>query len=270
MGVTQSDIVVTAFAVTLVLLILASFGIIFTLIHKKKQQANKKERQLMQSEFNHAILQTQVEIQEQTLNNISQEIHDNIGQVLSLVKLNLNSLVPTTEDRVQDKIIETRQLITKVLLDLRDLSRSLHGDKIAELGLSVAIAAELKILQNTGHFTTSLAVTGAVYKLEPKQEMVIFRIVQEAMNNAIKHSGGRHIGVSIHYSPELFTLSVQDNGIGFNPANLSVADSGIGLKNMQNRAALVKAHFFISSPAGGGTQVNINIPRFPVKNVSTT
>jgi signal transduction histidine kinase len=90
-----------------------------------------KENLLLQAKFQQALLQTQIEIQEQTLTTISQEIHDNIGQVLSLAKLNLNTLQPDEHEKLKD----TKMLVSKAINDLRDLSRSMHGDKIADLGL---------------------------------------------------------------------------------------------------------------------------------------
>ena len=259
MSSAQSDIVIAVFAGTLILLLLASFGIIFTLIHKKKQQANKKEKELMQTQFQHAILQTKVEIQEQTFKNISQEIHDNIGQVLSLAKLNLSSFPVENDPGLQTKIDETKNLISKALHDLRDLSRSLHGDKIAELGLQDSINAELKILQNTGQYQTSLSITGAQFRMEAQKEMVLFRMVQEAMNNAIKHSKAKHIDIMLDYKPDIFRLSVTDDGIGFDPTTLQTASTGIGLRNMQDRAEMIGAVFSLCSGPGNGTQVNVEL-----------
>ena len=146
---------------------------------------------------------------------------------------------------IQTKVNDTKQLVSKALRDLRDLSRSMHGDKIAELGLQASIESELKILQNTGQFTTSLRVDGSLYNLEPQKEMVLFRMVQEALNNAIKHSKAKNIEVRIQYEPTIFRLSIIDNGIGFNPSTLQSSETGIGLKNMQNRAALINALFHI-------------------------
>jgi len=96
----------------------------------------------MKSQFEQELLQTQIEIQEQTLKTISQEIHDNVGQVLSLAKLNLN----TFEANPEGKLKNTKELVSKAINDLRDLSRSLHGEKIGEIGLQEAIVNELKIL----------------------------------------------------------------------------------------------------------------------------
>ncbi|MEO6730533.1 MAG: sensor histidine kinase [Ferruginibacter sp.] len=205
------------------------------------------------------ILQTQIEIQEQTLKNISQEIHDNIGQVLSLAKLNINTFAVNPDEATQIRVEDTKQLISKALRDLRDLSRSMHGDKIAELGLQQAIADELKLLQNTGKFLTNIVIAGSPYKMEQQNEMVIFRMLQEALNNAIKHSKAKNIEVNLQYDSEAFQLTIRDDGIGFDPSALQSAETGIGLKSMQNRAALIGAEFRLDSNTEQGTSIHIEL-----------
>ena len=154
----------------------------------------------MQSLFQNELLQTQLEIQEQTLKTISEEIHDNVGQVLSLAKLNLN----TFEINPEKKLTDTKQLISKAINDLRDLSRSMHGDRIAELGLQQSVADEFQILENSGEFKTHLKITGELYKLPPQKEMVLFRIVQEALNNCIKYSKAKNIILELNYAADSF------------------------------------------------------------------
>jgi signal transduction histidine kinase len=98
--------------------------------------------------FQQTLLQSQLEIQEQTLKNISQEIHDNIGQALTLVKLNLNTMDFDLNEQSNQKIITSKELISKAINDLRDLSRSLNTDIIADLGLQNAIEQELILVIN--------------------------------------------------------------------------------------------------------------------------
>lgn len=261
MGPQGEDIDITIIYLTLGFLLFAVFLIFFIAIYRVRLNRHVKERMQMKVKFDHAILQTQLEIQEQTLKNISQEIHDNIGQVLSLAKLNLNSFPPISDQAVQTRVDDTKHLVAKALRDLRDLSRSMHGDKIAEIGLKAAITAELKLLQNTGNFTTDLLVNGAEYTQDTQTEMVLFRMVQESLNNTVKHSKAKNIKVQMDYDPDTFVLSVTDDGVGFDPATLSPAETGIGLKNMQNRAALIGAIFTLNAARNEGTQVTITLAR---------
>ena len=142
----------------------------------------------------------------------------------------------------------------------RRLSCSLYGDKITELGLQEAIENELKILQNTGQFETHFDITGEPCKLEPQKEMVLFRIVQEALHNSVKHSKANKLKVWMNYQPCTFTLTIIDDGMGFNTAILPSSKTGIGLKSMQTRAALIGGEFSIHSSENNGTSISIVIP----------
>jgi signal transduction histidine kinase len=203
-----------------------------------------QERELLQSQHQQALLQTQIEIQEQTLKTISEEIHDNIGQVLSLAKLNLNTLPNSDEPKIQD----TKNLVSKAITDLRNLSHSMHGDIIAELGLQQSIVNELRIIESTKAFATALKVTGAAFKLNAQKEMVLFRMVQEALHNIVKHL------------PTVFTLTVADNGKGFDLTLLNEQGNGIGIHSMHNRAKIIGASFNMSSTLGNGTVITIQLP----------
>ena len=237
--------------VTIVILFLTVTLVLFTLAYQSRKNRHVNEKQLLQTQFQQALLQTQLEIQEQTLKNISEEIHDNVGQVLSLAKLNLF----TFETNSGQKLEDTKNLVSKAINDLRNLSRSMHGDIIAELGLQQSIANELAIIENTRQFVTTLKVMGIAYKLDKQKEMVLFRIAQEALNNCIKYSKAKNITVELSYDTDQFLLSVTDDGIGFDATNTA----GIGLKSMQNRAALIGGIFLLHSSPGKGTTISIEL-----------
>jgi signal transduction histidine kinase len=217
----------------------------------------------LQSQFSQTLLQTQLEIQEQTLKNISQEIHDNIGQALTLAKLNLNTL-PGVNNEQQEKVTTTKGIISKAISDLRDLSRSLDTDYIQEMGLQKAIAYELELIKKTGTLETSMTVDGAAFRFEKQKELILFRIVQETFNNIIKHAGAKNIFVVVSYTPTLFSLSIKDDGRGVNlqPLNEGKDNNfGLGIRNMHNRAKLIGAEFSMSSTIGQGTEVIITLPK---------
>ena len=256
----QYDIVISIVVASCIFLMLVCFCIALILVYKKRKTQHQQEKTILSQEFQQALLQTQLEIQEQTLKTISEEIHDNVGQVLSLAKLNLNTVDSITDQQTQSKINSTKDLVSKAINDLRDLSRSLYGEKIGETGLQEAIANELKILQNTGQFETELHFTGEVYKSDPQKEMVLFRIVQEALHNAVKHAHATHLKVKMIYQPASFTLTIKDDGKGFSPEALESSQTGIGLKSMQNRAALIGAEFLLQSSEKNGTSITIELP----------
>jgi two-component system, NarL family, sensor kinase len=244
---------------TIVLLTLVLFIIFFVLVHYRKQAISQNIQKQMQSHFQQELLRTQIEIQEQTLKTISQEIHDNVGQVLSLAKLNLATF-PTLGELQSNKINDTKNLVSKAIIDLRNLSRSMFGDQLQEMGLAKAIDNELSIVHSTGLFDTSLSVGNNVRKLEPQIEIVLFRMVQEAINNIIKHAKATRIHIDIGYEPNQFHISINDNGKGFDLNNNNQSSGGMGLKSIQNRAALIGATFNIESDKGKGTTLSLHIP----------
>jgi len=241
---------------TIVLVAFVGFVVLLAYLFTTRKNKLLQEKQLMKTQFEQELLQTQLEIQEQTLKTISEEIHDNVGQVLSLAKLNLN----TFENNPGKKLQATKDLVSKAINDLRDLSRSLHGDKITETGLQEAVSNELKILQNTGQYDTSLQLNGDPYKLEPQKEMVLFRIVQEALHNSVKHAKATAMEVQLNYSPAVFSLTIRDDGKGFDSKTLTATNTGIGLKSMKNRAAMIGGSFSIQSDENKGTCISVDLP----------
>src|SRR4030095_11999070 len=171
----NQELIIGVLAVTFVFVILVLFAMLFLLIHKKKIRKNLYERQQLQSQYQQTLLQTQLEIQEQTLKNISQEIHDNIGQVLSLAKLNLNTMPSTNDEVLQQKILNSKELVSKAIVDLRDLSRSLDTDYVQEMGLQRAIENELEMIKKTGTIETNMIVEGSMFRLQKQNELILFR-----------------------------------------------------------------------------------------------
>ncbi len=251
----DSEIILVIVASTLVLLLLVGFLVTFVLFHQKKKVLYYKNTQLLKSTYEQELLKTQIEIQEQTFVNIRQEIHDNIGQVLGLAKLNLNTIPDAG-----DKIIESKNLISKAIVDLRNLSQSLHGDRIAEIGLQAAINKEVNSLNNSGIYIATLNTSGQAVKLDTQKTMVIFRMVQECLNNIVKHAEAKEITINLNYLDLKLELCINDNGKGFDIEKLAIDQQGLGLKSMDNRATLIGADLKIVSVANVGTKITVTLP----------
>ncbi len=248
---------VTALFVTLFVLFVSFYSKVL-----EKQNSMLLQEQSLRNEYEETILRTQLEIQEQTLKTISEEIHDNIGQALSLAKLKLNTLKYEQPDLLVEKINDSRDLVSKAIRDLRDLSRSLNTDSIASMGLVRAIELELELFRKSG-FQTTLYTEGEVRKMEPQQELILFRIVQESLNNIIKHADAHNIRVTALYTANELDLQVEDDGKGAAPAELDMDGNSyksLGLRNMHNRARMIGGTFAIHSVPGNGTIIKLNIP----------
>lgn len=241
---------------------LVVFIVLFIFLYQKRYYRHLREKEQLKVQFSQELLHAQLEIQEQTLKNIAQEIHDNIGQELSLAKLNLNTMDINKQSELITKINTSKDLVSKAIQDLRDLSRSMNTDSIAAMGLPKAIGYELDMIRRSEVCHTSLAIHGNIVRLNEQKELILFRIVQESLHNIIKHAEAKNIDVSIIYSDLTLQLSIIDDGKGFEISDADKKDSdlGMGLHNMQNRAKLIGAEFMVSSRKNTGTQVRLVLP----------
>lgn len=245
-----------------IFLTLALLFVVFIIISVRRRKRLSMEKEQLRIAFEKELLHTQLEIQEQTLKTISQEIHDNIGQALSLAKLNLNTMDTASPEELQAKIVNSKNLVSKAIQDLRDLSRTMNTDHIAALGFTRSLEMELEIMRKSG-FKSAFRIEGNVQKLEPRRELILFRIVQEVLNNVIKHADAETITVTAKYEAENLKLTVQDNGRGFDRkavAGTGDKTAGQGLQNMESRSRIIGANFSIVSKPGSGTTIIIDIP----------
>lgn len=245
-------------ATSLVLIALSCFLVVIVSVYTKRQRDNRIQQEQLKASMQQEILRAQLEIQEQTLKNISQEIHDNIGQTLSLAKLNLNTLPPIKQDGIGEKLLHTKELVTKAIHDLRALSKMLNTDAVLASGLIKALESALNQLERSGVFQTELNIVGSPVKLDSKKELILFRMVQEAIANSIRHSGSTKITVSIKFGDNC-VLSICDNGSGFHQDQVQ-EETGLGLKNMKNRCQIIGATLNLQSHKNHGTQVEITLP----------
>lgn len=245
---------------TILFLLVALFMVSFLFLYRKRQQSFAREKTAMQDAFQRELLQSQLEIQETTLQNIAQEIHDNIGQTLSLAKLNLNTLDPA-KPNWEDKTRTSKELVSKAIQDLRSLSKTMYSEAVLASGLCKAVAHELSLLQASGASHTSLQINGEPERLPPQTELILFRIVQEALHNIIKHAKATLVSVKIWADENTLYVLIADNGVGFDIAlQNNGVDGGAGLRNMLNRARLIGGECKLHSAPEKGTQIELYIP----------
>ena len=215
------------------------------------------------NEFETQLLKTQLELQELTLQNISQEIHDNIGQALTFAKLNINTIDLYKVEETQSKLAASRNLINKAIQDLRNLSRTSNIDFIHEAGLAASIKYQLLFLEKTGLYNTFFHTSDAYYETEPDTEIVLFRVVQELLSNIVKHAEATAIEVNMDYRQHELIIAVNDNGKGFGQTveNAICYEKGFGLRNMKKRINVIHGRLYIDSTPGRGTRVQIEVPR---------
>lgn len=216
------------------------------------------------------VLETEIEIQEQTFQFISMEIHDNITQVLSLAKLHLNCLELNTDYENRTRLHSSKELISKSLIDLSSLSKSLDSDLIESHGLHHAIEFEIERWRKFSKNSIVLEVTTKVNFMDKQKELLIFRIIQEALNNVIKYAEASFVKVVIAKEDDKLLITISDNGSGFDLKAVyekKKAGQMAGLKNMRQRAESLNGELEIKSSPGEGCSIITRIP-FESKNLT--
>ncbi|MBC7920156.1 MAG: sensor histidine kinase [Ferruginibacter sp.] len=250
-------------AITLLLLLITAFVVVFFFIYQHQYHTHLQEKEDMQNTYQQELLKAQLEMKEQTLHTISQEIHDNIGQILSLVKLNLSAVLLEDDNPAARKIMDTKDLVSKAIQDLRNLSKTLNTEYISHQKLSESLQFELDLIQKSGLYETNLRVDGAERPFDPQKQLIIFRIAQEILNNIIKHARARRIAIVLNYRPDSLNVSIEDDGAGFDASALPQAnghEKGTGIGNVYHRAKLIGADFVINSHLGKGTLAHLSLP----------
>lgn len=258
----SEDIIVAIILASILVVVLAVFTLLFFLVFVRKKRILQKNKEELSLNYEKALLQTTVEIQEQTLNYISREIHDNIGQVLSFVKLSLGNTNKLNDLEKQNKIDEGVALIADVISDLRDLSKSLSFEKIKKEGLCQVIRNEADRLKRSNVISAAVTIDGSEVNLGEERELLLFRIFQEITNNSLKHSESSVLLINLNFADHLFIMTVEDKGKGFDCGDLDKFQ-GLGLNNIRQRAALIGATATIESSFGVGccTIISLDLSR---------
>lgn len=242
-------------------LLLVGFIVTMLVLYQRRQHRQEQEMAIIKDKYEKEVLRSQLEIQENTFKTIAQELHDNIGQTLSVVKLSLSVLPIENEHPAFEQSKNLLELLNKAVYDLSDLTKSLHTDRIAQVGLVESMKYELATIKRTGVMDVHFNVKGVEFELAEQKAVFLFRMFQEMLHNILKHSKATKISVCVNYSEdEVFTLKIEDNGIGFDLAEKrqSVSSTqGVGLKSLYNRAQLMGADINIVSNKGEGTSITI-------------
>jgi two-component system NarL family sensor kinase len=220
-----TTILVILFA-SLALLSFTLFIVILSFLYYKRILADKIELETVKLNYEKALMSIQLEVQEATFLKISKEIHDNISLGLTLAKLHINSYLDESEG-VKIDLRSTIELISKSLVDLNDLSKSLDGEQMLIFGLYEAIESEVGVIAKMGIYRVEYEIEGDVVFLNSDIELVLLRILQESLNNILKHARAKTIVVELNFVEDLLKMRISDDGRGF---DLETIKSNRGIK----------------------------------------
>jgi len=250
----NSDQIISIVSFLFFVILLFLFFISLGLRYRKR----KKENELLKTSYLLEIQKVHSEIQEETLRYVSRELHDNLGQIASLIKINLNTInTALLPQDIGEKVEATRGLMRRLTRDIKILSvglNKLHPDH----SFVDAVKNEISQLNKTGVFTATLTISNDFIEPQQEKSLMVFRMVQEVINNIIKHSQATTMNAHFFYKNGASVIELHDNGIGFN-VNEPLRPDSSGLSNLRNRACFINADLKISSRKSMGTMVTITL-----------
>ena len=243
----ENESVVLIISTLLVLFIVIALIILFTVFQKKKNSLVEEQKEA-KKRFETEIAETQIEIREETLRNISWELHDNIGQLLTLAKIQL-------QNATKENINDVSETITRGLTEVRALSKLINPEAINNINLKEAVQLEVDRFNRLNFIDAKLNILGVEKEIDKKHNIIIFRILQEFFSNTIKHSKASTLKVILDYKDGFLEITAEDNGVGFSSESKK---DGIGLLNIKKRAKLINAEINFISEENKGTTLKID------------
>ncbi len=253
-------LIIIGIAGTSIFLLISAFVVFFVVFYQKRMLQKKMELQDKDAEYQRNMLQSTIDSQEKERKRIAAELHDGVGAMLSAAKLNLGMLlsgaIPKEENT--EAIDETKAMIDETIETVRRISKDLLPSSLEQFGISQAVEELCEKLSNTSTKIT-FEQNNSKFELDVDQELLLYRITQELINNALKHAQASEIKVRLN-AAEYITLSVIDNGIGFDK-KLIEGDikKGVGLYNIENRVSLLNGELLFDSEKGKGTSITIKL-----------
>lgn len=233
---------IVAFCIASVLIIL------FVIFQSKKNKLLLKQKEA-EKHFEKEITNSKIEIREETFRNISWELHDNIGQLITLAKVQMQNESDTQE---------VGETLSKALTELRSLSKQTNPEALEAISFTKAVENEIDRFNRLKFLDADLKIKGEEVELGNKNEIVLFRILQEFFSNTVKHSKATQLNLVLEYRKKYMKIIAEDNGIGFNLKNETAKETaGIGLLNIAKRAELIGATSKLKSAIGKGTKLTI-------------
>ena len=196
---------------------------------------------------------------EQEKLQLSKELHDSLGPLLSLAKMNISNLPLEKNSEAVKRSEDVKKLLSDSIAEVRSISNSLMPSLLSKQGLRSALTDFAEQVNNAGEVELIFSMESNS-AFDSETEINIYRIVQETVNNALKHSKASTVDLIVRETSSAISVEIKDNGIGFNIADLK-NKKGNGMNNIYSRADLMKATIEIRSANGSGTQIHLLIPK---------
>ena len=246
----ESQILLILFGGIFLAFLMSVFVVAMVVIHRQRQVQNRQKLDRIQAEHEKMLLNVENEIQQETLSHIGRELHDNIGQLLSLAKISLHSAKP-------EKQVEGKEYINQIIKEVRALSKTLNMDWVESVTLDDFILQQLEKIQSTGFCQTSFVSDHSFQELKKDQKLVLIRVIQESLNNAIKHAQPTKIVIQVSHHATIRKIEIIDDGKGF---DTNLQSTGSGMYNLTKRMETIGGKFNLTSTVNKGTHITLELP----------
>lgn len=244
------SIILSILIIAVIICLFILFAVFSYLRNRRRRILYESERLVLMQQHKNELLNQKLLAQQQTMQHIGREIHDSVGQKLTLASLYAKQIELSGNLDARSKLKDIGLIIDESLSELRHLSKSLSDPSKFHDNLAKLISDEAKRINSAGICFISIVGTGIDSVIPPYETNIFFRILQEFIQNSLKHADCRRITIVIDMEGEELQICVADDGKGFDTA---VVSDGIGLQNMKRRAAQINANFQLTSIAGEGT-----------------
>lgn len=256
-----NDITTYIIIITCIFFVTALFMIFYVLLFLERKKRFVDEKKIMQQQFQQQLLKSQIETQEETITALGRELHDNVGQLLNSTKM-LIGVTQRTITNTPETLTIADETLGKAIHELRGLSKSLSKEWLQQFNLIDNLKNEVNRINAANQIHVNLQVLHVITIASNKQ-IILFRIIQEALQNAIKHAQAKVIDIKFHQANHVFFINIVDDGIGMPISN--APSNGIGLINMQQRTNLLGGTIQWHADQNG-TAVNIQLPIKSLEN----
>ena len=199
----------------------------------------------------------QLRAQEEERKRVARDLHDEVNQALTAILLRLEALTQVAPPRLKDELSETKRLANQAMGELLQLARQLRPTALDDHGFIPAIQEQLRQFKAQYGIETSLSTQGALEDLGSDQQLVLYRVTQEALNNVARHARASSVSVDISRIDGTVALQVVDDGAGF---VVGEEKRGLGIEGMAERARLVEGDFEVNAAPGRGTTLKLRVP----------
>lgn len=255
---------------SLAMMLMAVFVIIFIIYYQKKQLEQEKKLRDVEKKHQRLLLETALNSEEAERRKIAQDLHDDIGTMLSLTKLSLNQLykqMNREEARAEFTLHKAQSLVEETIIHVRRITRDLVPTTLEQFGLVAAIDEFIHRLGDSVTLTVHFQCDAEnIPRLSPHIELALYRIMQELVNNAIKHANCDEIEIDLHLDKGKLELQVTDNGKGFDTQAVGQGQQGgLGLRNIESRLSVINGAVNYQKPGVRGLRARVQIPVEPVR-----